>query len=54
MTELLNKNIKPQYNLGKKLIYKYDNELSFWEKMNIYTLKINLFAIQISKLEVLI
>ena len=23
-------NIKPQYNLGKKLIYKYDNELSFW------------------------
>ena len=23
-------NIKPQYNLGKKLIYKYDSELSFW------------------------
>ena len=22
--------IKPQYNLGKKLIYKYDSELSFW------------------------
>ncbi len=22
--------IKPQYNLGKKLIYKYDKELSFW------------------------
>ena len=23
-------NIKPQYNMGKKLIYKYDSELSFW------------------------
>ena len=23
-------NIKPQYNLGNKLIYKYDRELSFW------------------------
>ena len=23
-------NIKPQYNLGQKLMYKYDNELSFW------------------------
>ena len=23
-------NIKPQYNLGKKLVYKYDSELSFW------------------------
>ena len=23
-------NIKPQYNMGRKLIYKYDKELSFW------------------------
>ena len=23
-------NIKPQYNMGQKLIYKYDKELSFW------------------------
>jgi hypothetical protein len=23
-------NIKPLYNIGKKLIYKYDDELSFW------------------------
>ena len=23
-------NIQPQYNIGKKLIYKYDSELSFW------------------------
>ena len=23
-------NIKPQNNMGRKLIYKYDNELSFW------------------------
>ena len=23
-------NIRPQYNIGKKLIYKYDSELSFW------------------------
>ena len=22
-------NTRPQYNIGKKLIYKYDNELSF-------------------------
>ena len=29
-------NIKPQYNLGKKLIYKYDNELSFEEIEYLY------------------
>ena len=23
-------NIRPQYNMGRKLIYKYDKELSFW------------------------
>ena len=35
-------NIKPQYNMGRKLIYKYDKELSFWGGNEYLFLKINL------------